>query len=183
VGQLADTRTTFPRDIAVKRLLARAQVAGFTLIEVLVVLIVIGLASALAYARFDGDPRGELEREARRLGAAIEHAALLAQWQNETLGVSAVGQSYRFWRRDPNNRDEWSALSGDDVLTARALPSAVAAAVLSYAAQPVAADAIVPLRASGRNEPFVIELVSAEWQIFLSSDPINRITVSAPSLR
>jgi hypothetical protein len=39
------------------------------------------------------------------------------------------------------------------------------------------------LRASGRNEPFVIELAAAEWHILLFSDPINRVTVSTPSLR
>jgi hypothetical protein len=55
--------------------------------------------------------------------------------------------------------------------------------VRAYAAQAVAADAIVPLRASGRNEPFVIELAAAEWHILLFSDPINRVTVSTPSLR
>jgi type II secretion system protein H len=169
--------------MSVRRLLSRRLATGFTLAEVLVVLIVIGLASALAYARFDSDPRGELEREGRRLGAAIEHAALLAQWQNETLGVSAVGGSYHFWRRGVSNGDDWVALSGDDVLAPRALPAAFAAAVLTYATQPVAPDVVVPLRASGRNEPFVIELATPEWHLQLASDPINRVTVSAPSLR
>jgi type II secretion system protein H len=169
--------------MSVRRLLAPGRPAGFTLAEVLVVLIVIGLAAALVYARFDSDPRGELEREGRRLGAAIEHAALLAQWHNETLGVSAAGSNYRFWRRGGTNGDDWSAVSGDDVLAARALPASFAAAVRTYAAQPVAADAIVPLRASGRNEPFVIELAAAEWHILLFSDPINRVTVTSPSLR
>jgi len=169
--------------VSVRSLLAPGQVAGFTLAEVLVVLIVIGLAAALVYARFDNDPRAELEREGRRLGAAIEHAALLAQWHNETLGVSAAGSSYRFWRRGANSGDDWSAVSGDDVLVAHALPASFAAAVRAYAAQAVAADAIVPLRASGRNEPFVIELATAEWHLLLFSDPINRVTVSAPSLR
>ncbi len=143
----------------------------------------IGLASALAYARFQSDPRAELERESRRLGGAIEHAALLAQWQNQTLGLSAGGSSYRFWRRDDVSGNDWVALAGDDLLSARAMPESLNAVLLSYAAQRVPADAIVPLRASGRNEPFVIELASAEWHVLLVSDPINRITVSPPSPR
>jgi type II secretion system protein H len=169
--------------MSVERLGAPGRDAGFTLAEVLVVLIVITLAGALAYARYDSDPRAELEREGRRLGAAIEHAALLAQWQNETLGVSAAGGGYRFWRHGTDGGSDWIALSGDDVLAARALPASLAAAVLTYAVQPVAADAIVPLRASGRNEPFVIELAAAQWRVLLFSDPLNRLTVSTPSLR
>lgn len=183
MGPLAHTRSRLSRDVTVGCRRTPGGVAGFTLAEVLVVLIVIGLAAALVYARFDSDPRAELEREGRRLGAAIEHAALLAQWHNETLGVSAAGSSYRFWRRGTNGGDDWSAVSGDDVLAPRALPASFAAAVRAYAAQAVAADAIVPLRASGRNEPFVIELAAAQWHLLLSSDPINRVTVSAPSPR
>ena len=124
------------------------------------VLIVIGLAAALVYARFDSDPRQTLEREGRRLGAALEHAALLAQWQNETLGVSAVGGAYRFWRRGPGS-DDWSAVSDDDVLAAARAAEHRRGRRRTYAGQPVPPDAIVPLRASGRNEPFVIEIAAA----------------------
>jgi general secretion pathway protein H len=162
---------------------ARGTVSGFTLAEVLVVLVVIGLAAALVYARLESDPRVQLQREGQRLGAAIEHAALLAQWQNETLGISAAGGSYRFWRRNDNSGDGWSPLSSDDVLAARALPQSLAVEVVTYAAQPVGPDAVVPFRASGRNEPFVIELAEAQWHLLLSSDPINRVTVTTPSLR
>jgi len=52
-------------------------VAGFTLAEVLVVLIVIGLAAALVYARFDSDPRAELESEGRRLGLLLVRDVLV----------------------------------------------------------------------------------------------------------
>ena len=74
--------------------------AGFTLAEILVVILVIGLAAGITYAQFDRDPRQALEREGRRLASALEHAALLAQWKNETLGVSAAGSGYRFWQRN-----------------------------------------------------------------------------------
>src|SRR2546430_17627176 len=74
----------------------RQRYAGFTLAEILVVLIVIGVAAGLAYAQLDRDPRQALEREGRRFAGALEHAALLAQWKNETLGESANGGGYQF---------------------------------------------------------------------------------------
>jgi prepilin-type N-terminal cleavage/methylation domain-containing protein len=52
----------------------RAPCAGFTLVEILVVLLVLALAAGLAYAR-ESDPRHDVEREGRRLAAAVEHAA------------------------------------------------------------------------------------------------------------
>jgi general secretion pathway protein H len=163
---------------------SRSRAAGFTLAEILVVLIVIGVAAALTYARFDHDPRQSVEREGRRLAAAIEHAAALAQWRNQTLGVSSGGTSYGFWRREhAADGDRWVPLIDDDVLGARSLPDGVTAAATRYAGQIVPPDAILPLAASGRNEPYAMEIASSEWHAFLVADPLNRVTLSAPSVR
>ncbi|MGH8799444.1 MAG: type II secretion system protein [Casimicrobiaceae bacterium] len=161
---------------------SRGGQAGFTLTEILVVLIVVGLAAGLVFARFEGDPRQAVERESRRLGAALEHAALLAQWRDETLGISAAGSAYRFWRR-PVDATTWEAMSGDDVLLPRRLPAPLVVAVREYAGRPVAADAILPLRASGRNEPYVIQIASPEWFALLAADPLNRVALTGPSAR
>jgi len=157
---------------------------GFTLVEILVVLMVIGLAAGLAYAQLDSDPRQALTREGRRLAGALEHAALLAQWKNETLGVSADGGGYRFWRRgNEGDGERWIALSDEDALAPRALPSPLTVAALSYAGQPVSTEAVLPLVPSGRNEPYVIALASPEWQLLLAADPLNRVAVSGPQPR
>ncbi len=163
----------------------RTRSLGFTLAEILVVLAVIGLAAGLAYARLEADPRQTLEREARRFAGALEHAALLAQWKNQTLGVSAGGGAYRFWRRDSSQADgpRWIALSDDDVLTPRALPQPLIATTQLYAGTPVPGDAVLPLVPSGRNEPYVIALVSPKWQILLASDPLNRVALVGPTPR
>jgi prepilin-type N-terminal cleavage/methylation domain-containing protein len=79
------------------------RATGFTLAEILAVLIVIGLAAGLVYARFETDPRHTVERESQRLAAALEHAALLAQWKGETLGISASGNAYRIRTVDALN--------------------------------------------------------------------------------
>jgi hypothetical protein len=150
----------------------------------LVVLIVIGVAAGLVYARFDADPRQAIEREGLRLAGALEHAAQLAQWQSETLGVSADGGVYRFWRRTTSaDGDRWTPLDDDDVLAAHALAPPLFAGASEYAGRPVAANTILPLRASGRNEPFAIKIDAAQWRVVLVADPLNRVAMSAPMPR
>jgi len=166
------------------RLSARRKSKGFTLVEMLVVLLVIGLAAGLTYARLEADPRQALEHESRQLAAALEHAALLAQWRSEPLGISASGNSYRFWRRGSDaNSDLWVALSDDDVLAAHFLPTPLYAAAREYAGRPVAADAILPLRPSGHNEPYAIEIASDQWRVLVLADPLNRVAISDPALQ
>jgi len=147
--------------------------SGFTLIEVLVVVVVIGMAAGLAIVNFGTDDRRATEREAKRLAGALEHAAALAQWRGETLGVSADGSGYRFWRRAAG--DQWTTLGDDDVLAPRALPAQWSVTPASFAGAPVAADAILPFRASGRNEPYALLLASPAWSLVIAGDPLNRV--------
>jgi general secretion pathway protein H len=153
--------------------------AGFTLIELLVVLVVLGIAASLLVASLGGDERGGAAREACRLAGALEHAAAAAQWRRETLGVSAEGERYRFWRRDETDR--WVPLTDDDVLAPRALPAGLAVTAARYAGAPVPADAVIPLRPSGRNEPYALALAVPGWVFTLAADPLNRIATTAAS--
>jgi general secretion pathway protein H len=151
----------------------RVRTIGFTLVELLVVLVVLGIAASLAVANLGSDERRDIQREAKRLAGALEHAAALAQWTSETLGVSAEGSGYRFWRRDTD--DHWTPFAADEVLAARALPAGLTVAPTSYAGAPVPPDAIVPFRASGRNEPYSLTLSSPAGNIVVSADPLNRV--------
>ena len=151
----------------------RPRESGFTLVEIMVVLLVIGISASLVFANLGGDDRRDLDREAKRLAGALEHAAAVAQWQSETLGVSADGAGYRFWRRDAAGL--WTAFSGDDVLAARALPAGMTVVPARYAGAPVAPDAILTLRASGRNEPYEQLLASAGGRVVIAGDPLSRV--------
>ena len=153
--------------------------SGFTLIEVLVVVAVIAIAAAFVVANIEGDDRRAAEREAARLAGALEHAASLAQWRSETLGFSADGSGYRFWRRGADNR--WTALRNDEVLAARTLPAAWSVTPIYYAGTPVPADVIFPFRPSGRNEPYALALASPSWTLVVAGDPLNRVQVAPPT--
>ena len=159
--------------------MAERQPRGFTLIEVLVVVAVIAIAAGFVVVNLDGDDRRSAEREAARLAGALEHAAALAQWRSETLGFSADGAGYRFWRRGPDNR--WSAVRDEEVLAPRALPAQWTVAPVSYAGAPVATDVIFPFRPSGRNEPYALVLYSPAWTLVVAGDPLNRVQVAAPT--
>jgi general secretion pathway protein H len=158
--------------------IARAAPHGFTLIEILVVVAILALASAVAVAVLDRDERGTVEREARRFAGALEYAARRAQMRHETLGVSADGPQWRFWFRAQDGR--WRSLSDDEPLAPRALPTPLTAAALSYAGQALAGDAVVPLRASGRNEPFAFALAGEGFAAIVTVDPLNRVAVDGP---
>ena len=151
---------------------------GFTLLEILVVIMILGIAAAVAVVVLDRDERGTLDREARRFAGALEYAAQRAQMRHETLGVSASDGQWRFWMRASDGR--WQALSDDDPLRPRALPATWRATPLAYAGQAVPPDAIVPLRPSGRNEPYAFELASPELHALVSADPMNRVVVTGP---
>ena len=158
--------------------MARCRATGFTLVEILVVMVIVALAGALAIVTFERDERRLAAREAKRFAGALEFAAARAQARNETLGVSA-DETIRFWRREPNG-DRWSMID-DDVLAVHRLPEPLVAGPLRYAGQRIAANAIVPLRASGRNEPFEFSIASPGWIVVLASDPLNRVSINGPT--
>ena len=165
---------------AVARAKGKAPARGFTLIELLVVVVILGIAASLALALVDPDERDVSAREARRFAGALEYAARRAQWHNELLGVSAAGHVVRYWRRVPDD-ERWQLLVDDDVLRPRSLPEPLDAMALAFAGRALASDAIVPLRASGRNEPLAFALATPRWRTVIALDPLNRVSIDGPT--
>lgn len=155
------------------------RASGFTLIEILVVIVVLGIAAGLAVALVAPDERDVSAREARRFAGALEYAAQRAQWRNEMLGVSAGRRTVRYWRRDAVN-DRWQALDDDDILRSHRLAEPLDVVALAFAGRAIASDAIVPLRASGRNEPFAFAIATPAFQTVIAFDPLNRASITGP---
>ena len=97
--------------------------AGFTLIEILVVMVLIAIVVSLATVRFQRDDRQILRDEAQRLASLLTHARDEAITTGVALGWRTDGSGYRFMRRGASR--EWEDLAADDILRPRTLPSPI----------------------------------------------------------
>lgn len=98
---------------------------AFTLIEILVVLVIVGILMAVAMLSFgilaDDD---NMDREARRLSALIQLVTDEATTQGRDYGVEFLAAGYRFVEHDPL-LDQWFEVIGDEYLEQRELEEGV----------------------------------------------------------
>jgi len=107
---------------ACPRTRARAAAAGFTLIEILVVVVIIGVLAAgmmLSITLTGRDP--ELEKESDRLLALFTYAREQAELQTREFGVMFQDDGYEFLTYD-TRRGMWRDVFEDDALAPRKLP-------------------------------------------------------------
>ncbi|MDR2173348.1 MAG: prepilin-type N-terminal cleavage/methylation domain-containing protein [Burkholderiales bacterium] len=159
---------------------------GFTLIEIVFVLLILAIVAGLVTLSFGSDERGTMQREAQRLTGALEYAADRARFRREIVGISALpdGRGWRFWSipEDVGKSTSWRIVTDDAPLAAHRLPGDLTLRPLHYAGQPLAADAIVPLLPSGRSEPYALELRGVGWFLRLNGDPLGRIFATLPEM-
>ena len=104
--------------------------AGFTLIELMVVMVIIGLLAATTYLSLGGSGRdSQLEQERDRLGALIEYVRERAALQTVEYGLRCEQGAYRFLMYD-NRQGLWIEDPLDDSLRARKLPAGVEIALV-----------------------------------------------------
>jgi general secretion pathway protein H len=97
---------------------------GFTLIEMLVVLMILGLFLGLVSAITQPDDRALLRLEAERLTQLLDFAAAEAQLTGKSIAWTADESGYRFWRLGEDAA--WSEVRDSELLRARTLPQGMA---------------------------------------------------------
>jgi len=162
---------------------------GFTLIEILVVMVLIAITVSLASVKFHRDDRQVLRDEALKLAALLAHARDEAILTGAPIGWQAVDSGYRFVRRSLDRR--WEEMGGDDTLRSRRLDGPVKLVGVDII-DPItgtrtgetadrAANNVIVFLPSAANRSFRIMLELNGTRMRIRSDPGTDIVVEDPS--
>lgn len=165
------TSTIGTSDNTLMGLLRSSCARGFTLLEVLVVLVIVAVLASFVVANTTGQDRVlRLEGEARRLGGLIESALDDAMIDGGMLGLELWDERYRFLRFDYDTRT-WvpfedsryaeHALADDAVLAQLEPPKRRRATYARVGSVEIIRPDIL-LLSSGEQTPFQLEL-RAGW--------------------
>jgi general secretion pathway protein H len=144
---------------------AARRAAGFTLLELLVVIVIIGILTSMAVISVNvlgGDH--EMQQEAARLQAILLQTREDAVLQSRDIGMRLDETGYEFLAYD-GRVERWQAVGDDPLLRARALPDGLRLALrledrnvqLKPRAAATEKDPVLPqivLQASGDVVPF-----------------------------
>jgi general secretion pathway protein H len=95
---------------------------GFSLIEILVVIVIVGIVMSIAILSITlvgGD--SQIREEAQRIVSLVEVARDDSLLQGREFGLEFMQDAYRFVEFDPLTR-QWTEIVGDDTLRLRQLP-------------------------------------------------------------
>jgi general secretion pathway protein H len=151
---------------------------GFTLIEILVVLVIIGIMVGLVSVRMMPDDTALLRTETERLALLLEQTRDQAVVAGEPIGFSVEQGRYHFWLRDAEN--QWVPLSGDDLLRQRALADGVQVVALQVNQAPLAEGGRLLFLPTGSNEPFTAELALNAAHARIRGDRLGRVSIEWP---
>jgi len=146
---------------------------GFTLLELLVVLVIAGLLLGMVAFNAMPSQRQSLQNEAQRIALLLQLARDEAIVRNHPIAFEVQGDHYRFMIRDGN---QWQPLADDELLHERQFEHGPVAMTVS---PPSVAEAN-PLRlAFGRepvDKPFVLTLIAGNESVAIRADGVGHFT-------
>lgn len=158
---------------------------GFTLIEMLVVLVIVGIVVTMIGVNLAPDPRQALETEAQRLALLLQQARDEAMTSGTRIAFSAEKQEYRFWQaptRVPEKPGEaartWQPHPDQELYKPRTLAGSIRVDELSINQQPVDKQLQkIIFTPSGMMLPFRVTLSDGPLRIAVSGNAIGEIEV------
>ena len=149
---------------------------GFTLIEMLVVLLIMGLMVGMASAIVRPDDRARVCLEADRLAQLLDLAATEARLTGWSVAWTPDAEGYRFWRMTADAR--WAELRDSDPLRPRTLPPGMRIAAMQVENVPVTGDMRLEFTPQGRVYAFDIDLTYGAASCAVAASPLGEVRVS-----
>ena len=147
---------------------------GFTLVEVMVVLAIIGITLGMVSFNAMPSPRQNLQAEASRIALLLQLARDEAIVRNRMVAFEADSEHYRFLVR---NDTGWVPVTNDDMLRERTFKGGP----VELRIEPPGAGTGVPLRVTfGRepvDKPFVLTMGIGEERVAIRADGIGHFVV------
>ncbi|MEZ7520231.1 type II secretion system minor pseudopilin GspH [Burkholderia vietnamiensis] len=169
------TRHENPRTTDARRPRAGTQ-RGFTLLEMLVVLVIVGLLVAVVTLTPSRNRRTDLAEEAQRLANLLESAGDDAQVRSIPIAWQAVGGGYQFVQRTDGGG--WAPMT-DDLYRARRWGAAVTGVTVRYTGGGDAPSPVV-LGNEGIDVPVTITLWSGDVRMAVVGTGIGNFVVRRP---
>jgi general secretion pathway protein H len=140
---------------------------GFTLIEVLVVVVIGGIAAGLVMMSGRAMPQRQLDAEVERLLRVMSIARDEAEVTGQPLALEISTQGYAFRQRDRNG--QWR-VPAEDVLRPRTWPLPVGAVTLA----PETLAGRVLFEPGGRTQPFALQIEADGRRVAVAGDVLGR---------
>lgn len=153
---------------------ARAA-AGFTLVEIMVVMVIIGITLGMVSFNALPSPQQDLQKEAQRIALLLQLARDEAIVRNRLVAFEADTARYRFLVR---NETRWDPVTEDDLLRERPFKSAPVTLLMEPPG--TYPDKSVTRITFGRepvDKPFVLTLANNGSQVAIRADGIGHFTV------
>ncbi|UTH72280.1 prepilin-type N-terminal cleavage/methylation domain-containing protein [Chromobacterium sp. IIBBL 290-4] len=147
---------------------------GFTLIEVMVVMLIIGVLATTVTLSLRPDTHRLLNDEAYRFARVLEQAGAAAE-MGDTLALSWTGKGYAFSRM--NDDGAWETVS-EDLLAEHPWPDGIQGETALLDGKPWPKGRPVLLWQDGRAATLALSLAGAGRHLTVLQSPLGRVTVA-----
>ena len=154
---------------------SRCSQQGFTLLELMVVVAIMGLFVGLVSVIVQPNERTRLDVEAQRLARLLELVAVEAQVSGMTFAWTADQDAYRFLQLSETTG--WLDVQANDLLRPRRLPDGMKIAQLTVENALVGDDLRVEFPAYGQTTAFTVDLVYGPARSHVVVSPIGAVSV------